>query len=997
MRRSGAFERLGHWLVRHPWYPVVFWVVLAGVALPFLGHISGAEANSATSLPASAPSALASDELARLFPNESQAASSSIVLLHGPGILDPAQQNLTVVISQRIAADPRLVDLAGVSTFYSGYASYLSGMAQLAEGVLLQARPGTAAYQGENASAASVWGPPATFLSDWEGLVSSHPSSPPAQFNAPAYNQTAATLAPDPIELGVLDAFYGHPGSSGWNGTAACAQAPAVARACATTIVRSGTVVPALVPSGMPIPAALGAAIADLDVSNYTVSGSIAGATEASLVNGTALSIGFVGAVRAAFPMGLAPALGTAASLSAWSSGIADTTPVAQYPLTAPLGLRARFVDPAGTATIVEVAYSVPSGYTDGNGTNPVYGDVAEIQRLVQATLVAMDPNGTVQAWQTGDAPLDAQQSQDLAADLAIVLPLTVVVLIGITMVYFRSPITPLVTFGTLGIAIVLSFAGVLAIAATVTKVDPTAITLATTFVLGVGTDYSVFLVARYREELLHGATPSAAVVTTVAWAGQSIATSGATAILATLALAFSGVGLLSQWGIVLSLSVLLTLLASLTLVPAVLAIVGPRLLWPDTGRRFADRARAERERIASHRTYFYRAAARSQRRPRTVVLIALLVSAPLFYVALQAPLSYNFYGQLPSGESASDGLGALGRTFGPGEAFPSFTLVTFQSPLLVGNSTNGTEFTELAQVTDLIATTPGAATVASPVGLLGAPLTSWTNFGNASALERTILRSTLAPFLGIDGRTVSLTFTSTQSGLSVAAVNLVDSVRQSLLGYARDHAGVRALAFGGGAQTTADLEAQTALATERMVAAVSLGLILVLFVVLRSLWIPPMAVATIGLSIGWAWALTYLVIGVGFADPIFYFVPTILFLLILGLGIDYNIFLLTRVREERLAGRPAGAAATESVARTGGIITAAAIILASAFAVLATGRFLLLQTIGFSVAIAIVLDAMVVRTYLVPALLHLGGERVWRLPSRPVRGPPAPQEGGGR
>ena len=111
------------------------------------------------------------------------------------------------------------------------------------------------------------------------------------------------------------------------------------------------------------------------------------------------------------------------------------------------------------------------------------------------------------------------------------------------------------------------------------------------------------------------------------------------------------------------------------------------------------------------------------------------------------------------------------------------------------------------------------------------------------------------------------------------------------------------------------------------------------------------------------------------------------MFILILGLGIDYNIFLLTRVREERLRGRPADEATVQGLASTGGIITAAAVILASAFLILTTGQFLLLKSIGFAVATAVLLDALIVRTYLVPASLFLAGERVWRLPSLRRRG----------
>ncbi|EQD44619.1 MMPL domain protein, partial [mine drainage metagenome] len=156
----------------------------------------------------------------------------------------------------------------------------------------------------------------------------------------------------------------------------------------------------------------------------------------------------------------------------------------------------------------------------------------------------------------------------------------------------------------------------------------------------------------------------------------------------------------------------------------------------------------------------------------------------------------------------------------------------------------------------------------------------------------------------GTDGRTVLLTLQTGVSGLSANAISAIQSVESSFSTYQSAHSDVTKVAFGGAAPTTSDLAAQTALATERMVIAVAIGLIIVLFVVLRSWIIPIMAVATIGLSIIWSWAITYLVLGRIFGIALFFFVPTVLFILILGLGIDYNIFLLTRVREERLRGR---------------------------------------------------------------------------------------------
>jgi RND superfamily putative drug exporter len=249
----------------------------------------------------------------------------------------------------------------------------------------------------------------------------------------------------------------------------------------------------------------------------------------------------------------------------------------------------------------------------------------------------------------------------------------------------------------------------------------------------------------------------------------------------------------------------------------------------------------------------------------------------------------------------------------------------------------------------------------------------------------------TLGGFVGTDGRTVVLTLVPTSTGLSSEAVNSVHAVESSFAAFTPSHPEVTAIAYGGGAPTIGDLADETAHATLILLIAVTVGLLVVLVAVLRTWIIAVMAVATIGLSISWAWAITYLVFQQILGFPLFFYVRTILFLLILGLGIDYNIFVLSRVREERLKGRTSSEAVVAAVGRTGGIITAAAIILASAFGALMIGEFTLIRAIGFSVAVAVILDAMVVRTYLVPAVLQLLGDRAWSLTGRRAASQGAP------
>ncbi|MCI4319476.1 MAG: MMPL family transporter [Thermoplasmata archaeon] len=979
----GFFSALGRGVVRHPWYPVLGWIVVLVAALPTLSHLGMVTTNSATNLAPNAPSAVAQTEIDRLFPNQTYPTASEVVLT-GSDVTGPVGYATTINLTDRLAHDPALTKVGGISSLYTAYGSYLTGMVGVTSRVIATAENGTAPLlPGVNGSASLLWGPPGMFLTTWRNEVAGHPSTPPAMWNAPSYNVTEATFAGQPGAEAVLAAFYAGAGGSngGFNGTLDCAGVPGTqVTGCAETAVRTN--VATLLPSIVPDPAQRAVAatvLVELGIGNFSNYSARVGVAASALAPSAGFPDGWIRSVWLTLGPSEAPAPSVARFVAASiAAGISSS-----FALPIPLAIEDSFVSPNGATELIVIAFTVDSGYTDAQGHNPVFDDVVEINRVVPQVLAATDPGHTLNFVQTGGAALDQAESVDLSASLAIVLPLTLVTLLGITILYFRAPLAPLLTFGALGIAIALGLAGVVVVGTLVTHVDVTALTLVNTFILGIGTDYSVFLVARYREELIRGADSSEAVVTAVTWAGQSIATSGAAALLATLALSFSGVALLSQWGMTLSVAIVGTVLIALTLIPAMLALVGPKVFWPYVGPRFRRQAIQLADRQAHERTYFWRAGRFSQRRPAVVVGLVLAASVPLLAVALTVPVSFDFYQQLPGGQPATNGLSILASNFGPGFVFPTTVLVTFAAPLLGGSSTNADEFSDLSALTSLAAGTSGVATVASPVGPGGAPLGTWLNYSSEPPGVQAQLQTILDGSVGTDGRTVALSVDYSSNGLSASAVASLHELGDRLSGYASNHPEVAGLAFGGGAPTTRDIQQQTDLATQRLVLAVSIGLIVVLLAVLRSALIPLLAVATIGLSIGWAWAITYLVFGGLFHLPLFFFVPTVMIILILGLGIDYNIFVLTRVREERERPGEPRDAVVRAVAATGGIITAAAVILASAFAILTTGNFLLLRAIGFSVAVAVVLDAMVVRTYLVPASLQLLGDRVWRLVPR--------------
>jgi RND superfamily putative drug exporter len=168
-----------------------------------------------------------------------------------------------------------------------------------------------------------------------------------------------------------------------------------------------------------------------------------------------------------------------------------------------------------------------------------------------------------------------------------------------------------------------------------------------------------------------------------------------------------------------------------------------------------------------------------------------------------------------------------------------------------------------------------------------------------------------------------------------------------------------------------------------QVIAYVTAAVGVVLLLVLGSLFLPVFAIVSVVMSIAWTLAATEVVFAGLYNFPILYITPLTLFVLLLGLGMDYNIFILTRIREESTKGKPLNEAITTAIENTGGIITAAAVILAGSLGALSLSSSLLLKEFGFAFFFSILIDAMVMRTYVVPAVMSLMGRWNWYAPGR--------------
>jgi RND superfamily putative drug exporter len=586
--------------------------------------------------------------------------------------------------------------------------------------------------------------------------------------------------------------------------------------------------------------------------------------------------------------------------------------------------------------------------------------------RNIISQLKASD-NEPLQTYVTGDLATTADSSLGSTADLGRIEPVTVGAILILAGLFFFAIVTPFIPLATVGMALLMAEGGLYLIGRYIIPIQDTTTTFLFTIMLGVGTDYAIFLMARYREERVEGRDKAHAVQTSITWSGESIATSATTVIIAFGAMTLTSFSLLRSIGVGLGFGVLIALLVSLTLIPSLILIAGDRIFWPTSGKRFETYAARARKRRAERPGYFRRAASFSVRRPTLVLGLALFISIPAIYISLTGSTSYDFAAGLPQAESVK-GITALEQSFGAGQIGPTQVIVQFPTPILTNGNLTASARASLEKLSQGIANLTNVKEVTGPTRPNGIPING-TNLAS----------------IGKDNRTAMLTvlfadepFTQNSLNTVTQIRNLITSLQNSDPSLAQD-----TILVGGASASTLDFANETVNQFNTIRILTVAAIFVVLLVVLGSYPLAITGVLSIGLSIIWAYAATLLFFNNILQSGVLFIIPLVLFLLLYGIGMDYNIFILTRIREEAQKGKETRQAVVDAVDRTGEIITALALILAGALGSLLLSSNRLLEGFGFAIALAVVLDAMVVRTYLVPAIMSLLGPRAWWGPNR--------------
>jgi RND superfamily putative drug exporter len=561
------------------------------------------------------------------------------------------------------------------------------------------------------------------------------------------------------------------------------------------------------------------------------------------------------------------------------------------------------------------------------------------VRKLVDTALAAGE--GGLRVEVGGDPVREVQEDEGGPAEgIGMLAALIILVLLFRSLLAASLPLV--IALFAVGAAI-----GLITIASHVATVADFTVPLMILVGLGVGIDYALLVFSRFRAELIAGAEPEAATRRAMDTAGRTVLFAGCTVIIALLGLVTLGLGSLQGVAVAIALTVLATMLASLTLLPALLGMLGHRV-------ERAVRRRAERPGRAAEGTAWRRWATLVRRHRWPALLIPVAALLALAAPALDLRLGFADAGNDAGSSTSRQAYDLLAEGFGPG----------FNGPLVVVVE-GGQPAAEAAHRS--LTGTPGVASAVPPVPV-------------AADLSTMIV------------------FPDTKPQAAETA-ELVTRLRQEVLPPVARDTGATFLV--GGSTAAADDFADAVAGRLPLFIAIVVGLsALLLMVVFRSLLIPVKAAILNLLSVAASMGVVTAVFQHGALGvqpgPIESYVPVMIFAIVFGLSMDYEVFLLARMHEEWERDRDADLAVREGLASTGRVVTAAAAIMIVVFGAFLLSPDRMLQQFGLGLAVAILLDALVIRCLILPAAMGVLGPRAWWLPARLDRWlPRAPLERG--
>ncbi|MDG7001923.1 MAG: MMPL family transporter, partial [Nitrososphaerota archaeon] len=601
--------------------------------------------------------------------------------------------------------------------------------------------------------------------------------------------------------------------------------------------------------------------------------------------------------------------------------------------LGAPSFLTQSSLSPDNSTYLITVNLNVTENYRGANDFYPAQNMTSELRTFADQYF-----GGSAQV--TGQGAI-AYDTQKLSSSSGYVFAFTFIFLAIAVAIVLASFLTPLLALVFVSLATALGYVSIYITGIVVGKVDFTVTYTLTAVILGVATDYFVFILSRYREELRNGKSSHDALLEATSKAGFAVIVSGLTVAGSLGALSF--VSDLKTWGPVLLISILLTVAMTTTLLPAVANLIGPRLFLKRTISR---RKESNGDQFFGKKSMFYKATKLSEKHKFIVIGVILILAVPAVYFWFNVPTTYNFNEGLPSNLPSVQAFNTLNQKFGSDLIYPNFVIVNFTQSALTGNGslTPGAQET-LGQYANYFLGIPGVKSVVGPMI-------------NGTTVEPTLQSS---QFVFNGGKNAYFLIFTSYDPYSKNAIALVNDLRHNSSQFL----------VGGLTSSVIDLQNYYSTAYTQLEILILVVIAIVLGLSFRSIKYPLISLSGVFISITWTTGLLYVISKYILGQDLVFLIPIVLFVILMSLGNDFTVFILSRVREEQQKfGFEEGLA--RAMVGSGSVVTALGVILAVSLGSLALVPFGFLEQMGIAFVISLVLDTFIIRTFYFPSMILL-------------------------
>ncbi|MHA1500711.1 MAG: efflux RND transporter permease subunit [Candidatus Heimdallarchaeota archaeon] len=620
---------------------------------------------------------------------------------------------------------------------------------------------------------------------------------------------------------------------------------------------------------------------------------------------------------------------------------------------------------------------------TADNGIGDLAHQVKAELGLDQTEVYHTGDNFVTDVWTT--------QAQD---DAKLIDIFTIVFVFIILLVFFASLVAPLIPLAVIGGSIVVSMA-ILFLISFGMDIHFMATLFLTVTSLGAGVDYCIFIFSRYNEERKNGFAKEQAIITSMTYAGESVFHSGLTVLVGFGAMIIPNFPLLRILGLAMIIGVTISITSALLVVPSIIMLLGDKIWWPKIFQKIfrpktwfkkdektneedieqlpegtsVYSVKEKEENPEKKKSFLVRFANIITNNGLVITLITLAVSAPFIYFAFTMDTSTDFMGMLPSDFEGTEGRNILSDNMSVGDPTPIILLFYNLNESPISYDLRYETFT----LTDNLDDIGHVSTIRTTIRPLGRVI-----INAHEGLFADICNS----FVGEDNRSLLIEIYLDKSPYSKEAEEFVSNLPTTVENILADK-NLEKLAIGdvyylGYARSLYEIKQITDNAFPIVIPIVIVGVYLVLFFLFGSYFTPIRLILTIALGIVVTLGMLQLVFSVGLGVPIFWLLPLMLFSILMGLGLDYDIFLVTRIKEYYDKGMSNKEAIAHALDHTASIITSCGSVMAAAYSALLISQLWHLRELGFAFALAIILDATVIRLIVVPAVMVLMEKLNW-------------------